>query len=178
MSSTSGVIYHLLSRENKRQSTLPVLRTLEDRVFAEHRTRRRNRYGLMHCCTRNKIFSVRAQLSSALFPLVLDGWHKVKESPRELCVLTPVVLAHFFHHLLRDSGSGRRHGHILCTVAASEMMAFINMAVSDAEYYGVRVYFLVLDPDLYPAPDDLSLGGLGLLFCVPSAPSIHQATLD
>lgn len=121
----------------------------------------------MHCWSRNEFFSVPAQLCSALHPHAPDGWHKDNEGPRELCVPIPVVFAYFSHHLLRDSGSGRRLRDILWTIAASEMMVFTMMEVLDAAYYGVRMYFRVPDPRLYPALDDLPGGGLGRLFRLP-----------
>lgn len=51
----------------------------------------------------------------------------------------------------------------------SEMMAFTITEVLGAAYLGVHMYFCVPGPRLYPAPDDLSDGGLGRLFRLPPA---------
>lgn len=138
-----------------------------DRVLAELYIRGRNQYGLSHCPNSNEFFFVPAQVRSALYPHAPDGWHKSNKGPRELCIPTPVVFRYFSHHLLRDSGSGRRLRDIFWTVAALEMTVFKIMAVLDGAYHKVRIYSRVPDLRSYPAPDDLRGGELGRFFCLP-----------
>lgn len=44
------------------------------------------------------------------------------------------------------------------------------MAVSNAAYYGLRVYSRYMDPLSYDSPSKVASGGLGRLFCILSTP--------
>lgn len=79
----------------------------------EHRAGKRNRYEVVLRWNGNYFFFVPAQIRSELYRHAQNGWNRDKNGPRELCIPISVVSAYSSHHLLRDSGTGRRLPDVL-----------------------------------------------------------------